>query len=46
MRMTLLFKVDNVSTQRNLNDRRVHEDEIKKKMDEQKKVYIQTEDKD
>lgn len=44
--MTLLFKVDNESAQRHLNDRRVHEDEAKKEMDEQKKVYIQTEDKD
>jgi hypothetical protein len=30
MGITLLFKVDNESAQRHMNDRRIHEDEVKK----------------
>lgn len=35
--MTFLFKVDNESGLRHLNDRRIHEEEEKKELEEKKK---------
>jgi hypothetical protein len=37
MGMTFLFKVDNESGLRHLNDRRIHEEEEKKELEENKR---------
>lgn len=45
MGMTLLFKVDNDSGLKHLNDRRIHEEEQRKEQEDNKKIVQMPENK-